>query len=293
MRIVFIGSVDFSRRALERLLARGANIVGVCTLRESSFNSDYCDLGIISDINNIPYVYASDLNAPEQIHWIRNLRPDIIFCFGWSKLLKRELLDIPPMGVVGFHPSALPKNRGRHPLIWALVLGLKETGVTFFFMDEGADTGDILSQQRIIIDDEDDAGSLYEKVAALALNQIDSFLPLLVSRTFPRNKQDNSIANTWRKRGRADGLIDWRMSAKCIHNLVRGLTKPYVGASFVAHGQEIKVWKSVVVNCNFPNAEPGKVLMKDGAQVVVKCGEQAISLLDTEPPINLDVGAYL
>lgn len=293
MRIVFIGCVNFSRIALERLLERRADVVGICTLRESTFNSDHCDLGAISEKHHIPCNFSADLNGPEQVQWIKSLQPDVIFCFGWSKLLKKELISIPPMGVVGFHPSALPENRGRHPLVWALVLGLKETGATFFFMDEGTDSGDILSQRRISIDDDDDAGTLYEKVTVSALNQIDSFLPLLSSGGYCRIKQNDAISNTWRKRSRADGLIDWRMSARSIHNLVRGLAKPYIGASFEAQGREIKVWKTEVVSADFPNDEPGKIVMRSGTQPVVKCGEQAISLLVTEPSIDLDVGSYL
>jgi methionyl-tRNA formyltransferase len=85
------------------------------------------------------------------------------------------------LGVVGFHPAALPENRGRHPLIWALVLGLEETASTFFFMDEGADSGDLLSQRRISIEPADDAGSLYARITEVAMCQIREFVPLLES----------------------------------------------------------------------------------------------------------------
>ena len=101
--------------------------------------------------NNIPVRYTPNINSEEVIGWISNLAPDVIFCFGWSGLLKKELLQIPPMGVIGYHPTALPKNRGRHPITWALNLGLKETASTFFFMDDGIDSGDILSQKKVLI----------------------------------------------------------------------------------------------------------------------------------------------
>ena len=81
--------------------------------------------------------------------WIQDLNPDLIFCLGWSSLLKRSTLDIPKFGVIGYHPSLLPKNKGRHPIIWALALGLKETGSTFFLMNEGVDTGKIINQKRL------------------------------------------------------------------------------------------------------------------------------------------------
>jgi methionyl-tRNA formyltransferase len=196
-------------------------------------------------------------------------------------------------GVVGFHPATLPANRGRHPLIWALVLGLEKTASTFFFMDAGADSGDILSQREIFIEDEDDARTLYDKVTRTALEQIEEFLPQLALGTFQRHKQDQQIANTWRKRGSADGKIDWRMSAHSIHNLVRGLAKPYVGAHFIVDGREIKVWKVAVVSDVPRNIEPGKILMQTGSRPVVKCGEDAICLLVTEPSFEPIVGGYL
>jgi len=293
MRIVFIGTVEFSQRALECLLAMHAEIVGVCTLQESKFNAEHVDLSAISEVHGLPWFYAEDINSTEALSWIQDKAPDVIFCFGWSRLLKQDLLRLAPRGVVGFHPATLPANRGRHPLIWALILGLEKTASTFFFMDAGIDSGDILSQRVIFIEDEDDARTLYDKVTRTALEQIEEFLPQLALGTFHRRKQDPQIANTWRKRGSADGKIDWRMSAHSIHNLVRGLAKPYVGAHFIVDGREIKVWKVAVVSDVPRNIEPGKILTQTSAGPVVKCGEDAICLLISEPKFEPLVGSYL
>jgi methionyl-tRNA formyltransferase len=146
MRIVFIGTVEFSLKSLEKLIFLDANIVGVCTKELSKINSDFADLVPLCQENQIPYRLVTDINSRENLEWIGNLNPDIIFCFGWSSLIKKELLELAPMGIVGYHPAKLPENRGRHPLIWALFLGMKQSASTFFFMDEGADSGDILSQ---------------------------------------------------------------------------------------------------------------------------------------------------
>jgi methionyl-tRNA formyltransferase len=293
MRIVFIGTVQFSLRALEHLLALSPEIVGVCTLPESQFNADHVDLSVISEAHGLPWIYAEDINSAKTLQWIRDRKPEVIFCFGWSRLLKQELLDIPPYGVVGYHPAALPANRGRHPIIWALVLGLQKTASTFFFMDAGADSGDILSQNEILIDDEDDARSLYEKVTQTALKQMEEFVPRLVDGTFKCMNQDASLENTWRKRDKADGKIDWRMTAHAIHNLVRGLSKPYVGAHFNVNDQEIKVWKAAVVSDVRKNIEPGKVLSRSSSGFVVKCGEDAICLVVTYPHFDPIIGTYL
>jgi methionyl-tRNA formyltransferase len=293
MKIAFIGAVEFSRRALELLIEMNQDVVGVCTLKDSAFNADHYDLGVICQENGISWAYTPNINSEESIKWLEDKKPEVIFCFGWSKLLGKRLLNLAPLGVVGFHPAALPSNRGRHPIIWALVLGLKETASTFFFMDEGADSGDILSQEKIEISDDDDATMLYEKVTICALEQIKTFVFQLESRSFPRVAQDNRQANTWRKRCEADGQIDWRMSACSIHNLVRGLAKPYVGAHFIYQEQKIKVWKTEVVNNVSINIEPGKIITTKQGKAVVKCGEKAIQLLITEPELDLSCEEYL
>lgn len=293
MRIAFIGAVEFSRRTLELLIEMKQDVVAVCTLKESPFNADHCDLGQICQKNNIPWSYIPDINSRESIRWLVDKKPDVIFCFGWSRLLGKKILNLAPLGVVGFHPAALPANRGRHPLIWALVLGLKETASTFFFMDEGADSGDILSQQKIEVSDEDDAATLYEKVTICAMEQIKVFVPQLSSGSAPRTVQDNKLANVWRKRCKADGQIDWRMSANSIHNLVRGLAKPYVGAHFLYQEKEIKVWKTAVVDDVLRNAEPGKVVAVKNGKAIVRCGECAIKLLIIEPELDLSCEEYL
>lgn len=293
MRIVLIGSVQFSLSAFRQLCQMNANIVGVCTKKSSIFNTDHADLSVFSAEQGIPFLYVQDINAPEVITWIEALNADIIFCFGWSQILKNQLLDIAPLGVIGFHPSELPKNRGRHPLIWSLVLGLESTGSTFFFMDSGTDSGDIISQRKIIIDRDDVAESLYRKVTITALDQIKEFVPQIESGLIKREKQDPTFANIWRKRDARDGLIDWRMTAESIHNLVRGLSGPYIGAHFIHGGKEIKVWKTMILY-DFPtNIEPGKVLLCSEMGPVVKCGEGAIALLSTSPEFKTIEGAYL
>ena len=293
MRIIFIGAVEFSLSALKHLLAIEAEIVGVCTIERSNFNADHIDLSQICAEYEIPSHYTEDINSNETFDWIKQKSPDVIFCFGWSKLIKNDLLKLAPLGVIGFHPAALPANRGRHPIIWALVLGLKKTASTFFFMNTGADNGDILSQQEILIAEEDDARALYDKVTEVALMQITEFLPQLVTRSFQRREQNEELANMWRKRGHLDGQIDWRMSAQSICNLVRGLAKPYIGAHCLVDGIEYKIWKSAVVMNSPINAEPGKVIDKNEGRVVVKCGVEAIALLETDPELNVDLGTYL
>ena len=293
MKIIFIGTVEFSYKALEKLIELNAEIVGVCTKNKSDFNSDFADLTPLCKQADIPLKYVDDVNSNENIAWIRSLSPDIIFCFGWSNLIKKDLLGLPKMGVVGYHPALLPKNRGRHPIIWALTLGLNVSGSTFFFMTEGADDGDILSQEKVEILYEDDAKSLYDKVSNIALRQIETFLPKLQNNSFEIIKQNNDLANVWRKRGKVDGKIDFRMTSRAIYNLVRALTKPYVGAHVEYNGQDISIWKVEEIEFNQNNIEFGKILENDGKSVVVKTYDKAIKIIDHDFKELPKVGEYL
>lgn len=293
MRIVFIGTVEFSKKALEKLIELNSNIVGVCTKEYSNLNSDFSDLTPLCIQKKIPYKLIDDINSFKNIQWISELKPDIIFCFGWSYLIKKELLNLTRMGIVGFHPTELPFNRGRHPLIWALALGLKQSASTFFFMDEGADSGDILSQKPFNILYEDNAKSLYNKVTKLALSQIEEFLPELENETYLKKKQNHNLSNTWRKRGITDGLIDFRMSSYAIYNLVRALTKPYVGAHVVYKNKNISIWKIKEVDFKDNNFEPGKILNISNNIITVKTYDGAVNLLEHEFQTLPEIGEYL
>jgi methionyl-tRNA formyltransferase len=278
MKILFIGTVEFSYATLEKLISLNANIVGVGTKNQSPFNADFADLASLCEKNKLRLRYIQDINSKSTVEWIKSLQPDVIFCFGWSYLLKSDVLNSAPIGVIGFHPAELPQNRGRHPLIWALALGLHRTASTFFFMKQGADSGDILSQSPVLIDYADDARSLYDKVTQTALMQIEEFLPRLQKGNYTRYTQDQNLGNIWRKRSKTDGKIDFRMQSRMVYNLVRALTRPYVGAHVEYNGREIKIWQVAEEYTNLPHIEPGKIVdIRDGVPLV-KCSENAVWL---------------
>jgi methionyl-tRNA formyltransferase len=160
-------------------------------------------------------------------------------------------------------------------------------------MDENADSGDILSQMPVSIAYDDNALTLYEKISRTGLAQLEEFIPQLREGTFFRQPQDHSRANTWRKRGKADGLIDFRMSSRSVYNLVRALTRPYVGAHVEYNGHEIKIWKAAEHDWAKPNIEPGKVIISSSDELVIKCADKSISLLEHEFEQLPRVGEYL
>jgi len=293
MKILFIGTVKFSNKALQKLIDLNAQVVGVCTKENSKFNSDFEDLKPLCKKNSIPFRYIGKNILKEDYDWIKSFNPDIIFCFGWSSLLKNDILKLAPMGVLGYHPSKLPKNRGRHPLIWALALGLKKSASTFFFMDQGVDSGEILSQKDFEILRTDNAQTLYNKVTNIALLQIKEFLPKLEQGNYRTFKQNDEDSNIWRKRVKTDGQIDFRMTSEAIYNLVRALTKPYMGAHIKYNGEEIIVWNVEIIHNVQDNLENGKILDINDNKIIVKTYDSAVKIIQHEFKTLPSIGDYL
>ena len=301
VRVVFVGAVEFSRHCLEAVLENHGDVVAVITIakKQSGIHSDYADFSGLAAAHGIPVYEVEDINRTDNVELIESLCPDVIFVFGWSRLISREILDIPPLGCIGVHPALLPRNRGRHPIVWALVEGLEESGLTFFYLEDRADSGDILWQKAFPISLQDDAQSVYEKIKSLASGAIKEFLPQLEAGNTPRIPQDDSLATYWRKRTQKDGEIRWGAPAMTIYNLIRGLTRPYVGAHTYTEGQVIKVWKA-----KLPPSPPPLQAAALGSGIVlgvyqdsfdVTTGDGYLTVCDYEvaPPVAIRDGSRL
>ena len=296
-KIIFIGSVLFSSKILEKIIKMKINIDLVICKKKSPYNSDFFDLSKICIKNNINFKFINDINSTTSLKVIKNTYPDIILCFGWSQILKDKILSIPKNGVIGYHPSLLPFNRGCHPIIWALALGLKKTGSTFFWMNKKIDDGEIISQKKINITDNDNSNSLYKKIITTSLNQISNFLPkIYVNKSIKFNFKKNNtptFPNYWRKRKFLDGQIDWRMNSENIYNLIRSLSKPYVGSHFIYNGNIIKVWDSMKKKTSLNNYIPGQIIKINHKFIEIKCGKGSIIIKRTKELNNLKEKDYI
>lgn len=292
MRVLFVGTVLFSKHILEEIIKSKVKIVGVIGGRKFGFNSDYFDLVKYSRKKKIDTTYSNNINSLKTFLWAKKRKPDIIFCIGWSNLLKKNFLSLAPNGVIGYHPSELPQNRGRHPIIWSLALGLKKIGSCFFFMNTQADSGRIISKKTLKIKKNFDSYSVYKKLTKLGKKQIREILFKLKNNKIKSFPQKSSAGNFWRKRSEMDGKIDWRMNAENINNLVKALAKPYPGAHFLLNKKKIVVWKSQVMNFKTKNIEPGKVI-KSGKNLIIKCGDKALKLISYQPKANFKKIKYL
>lgn len=282
MKILFIGCVKSSARFLEAVYSKTeAEIVGVVTKIQSNYNADHVSLHPFCEENKIDWLDYED--SKQLAEWVKLKSPDVIYCFGWSYLLPKEIYSITKLGAVGYHPTLLPQNRGRHPIIWTLVLGLKETGSTFFYLDDLPDAGAILNQRKIYLDDFENANTLYEKLLKAGEKQVIELTSDFINETLQPIVQDETKATYWRKRSKADGKIDWRMSAQTIMNLINALTKPYVGAYFEYEGKEIIVWKAVKIESdNTEHLIPGEIIVVAEGYFIIKTSDKLLKIIDYE-----------
>ena len=296
MKILFIGSAKSSKFLLKKCFDLKLDVVGVCAKKESN-NDDFCDLKKYFKLSDNLSIYAKDINSYKSYTWIKNKKPDYIFCFGWSQILKKKIIKLAKIMTIGFHPTELPKNRGKHPIIWSIILGLKKTASTFFVIkDEKVDVGKILSQKKFLIKKFDDSLSLYNKIIKISSSQLEDIVKKIQTgksvEFFTKGR-----SNYWRKRKIEDGIIDWRMSANSIYNLVRALSSPYTNAYFYFKNKKIKVLKAKIVKSkNFSNIahfEPGKIIKKEKFFFDVKCGEGVIRILKIDSVINFKLNEYL
>ncbi len=279
LNICLIGCVKSSDIAFNTLLGNtkiNFNLL-ICS-KKSTFNSDFVDLGEKAKKKKIEFIYEEnikDFNAQKII--LDNHKIDLVFVIGWSKIIKEPILSSYKNKIIGFHPAELPKNRGRHPIIWALVLGLKKTASTFFFLTKEPDAGDILNQKIIKISNKDYAKDLYDKVLKAIPEQINEIIDDFLHDSLNPVRQVKKDSNVWRKRGEIDGKIDWRMNSKNIYNLIRALADPYPGAYFIYNKKKFLVSSSKIVNLKIDNQEPGRIIRNNSKELIVKTGDKAIS----------------
>ena len=275
LNVAVIGSLQFTKILLSKVIIHPHKIRLIIGQKDGSFNNDFVDLTNFCNANDIRYVRTSNINQKKVLEELKIYKIDIIFCLGWSRRIEESILSSVKYGVIGYHPTVLPYNKGRHPIIWSLVLGLKQTGSTFFKMDKSFDTGDIISQEFIDISEKDKAWDLYKKLSKSASIQMGEILGCIVSNKLLPLRQ-NTSENFWRKRTRVDGIIDWRMNSNNIVNLTRALSYLYPSAECIIRDKYVKIVAAEYLgNRVLENVEPGKVVEvnPETSQLIVKCAD--------------------
>lgn len=279
MKIIFIGGVKFSYEILKTILENNWNISVVFSYDDSKKEkiSDFISLDELCSKYNLQNIKVDKINAQNNIEIIKKIEPDIILVMGWSQLLNSEIISIPKIGVIGSHPTELPKYRGRAPIPWSILKGLKTSALTFFFIEEGTDNGDILDQRSFKLSSNDDATSVYKKVESVGKEMIQDNLTKLQNGNYTRKKQDvSNFIENWEKRGPQDGIIDWSRNSQEIHTLIRATTHPYPGAYTIFNGSKLIIW-----GAEFSNEQSkgiGKIMRVNNFNVKIGTGKGVIIL---------------
>lgn len=298
--VVLAGSVTSSRRTLEALIRHKVDVRGVLGLNHlrSSNVSGYTRLDDLATTAGIPYEDFANINDTGTMDRIRRWTPEVLFVAGLSQMVRRELLDLPSLGAVGFHPTCLPKGRGRAPIAW-IILDNVPAAATFFVMSDAADQGPILAQQPFEVTPEDYAADVVAKVLSAIDAALDLWLPRLIAGEWKPIVQNEKDATYYGVRRPEDGLIDWRWASHQIQTLVRATSRPHPGAFTYYKGMQLVVWRAVVVDDCATRGVIGRVIAMDRGCPVVQTGAGALRLdeweiqPDNRMDTHLPVGALL
>ena len=247
MKIVFMGTPDFARSALEKIIEAGFEVVLVVTQPDKpkgrSGELQVSDVKACALEHNIPVFQPVKIKEKEHVEFLRSVPADIYVVAAFGQILSQEILDIPRLGCVNIHASILPEYRGAAPIQQAIIDGKKSTGVTIMQMAAGMDTGDILLQREIPITDDDTGGSLFDKLSGLGAELIVEALPKIERGELTPIPQDEDLATKCGKLSKNMGRIDFSMDAVSIRNLIRGLD-PWPSAFAYLEGKMLKIWKA-------------------------------------------------
>jgi methionyl-tRNA formyltransferase len=275
-----MGTPDFGVPVLESLSRSRHDVVAVYTRPDRPAGRGKRSLPSLvkqaAIAAGIPVLEPLSLKGDESVHDLRALRPDLVVVAAFAYLLPREMLSVPPRGCLNVHPSLLPRYRGPSPVATALLNGDSETGVSIMLMDDGLDTGPVLSQERVPIDDGQTTGSLTMALAAhgarLLLSTIDSWMEGRVSPwPQPENEATHSVKITSH-----DGAVDWSLPAGHLARQVRAY-HPWPGSYTKWKGARLKIHRAEAVPMS-PEAPSGTVVERQPGVVGVATGEGLLAL---------------
>ena len=240
-----MGTSVFANEILEKLLAEKYTLVGVYTKPDKKIGREQVvKPGIVKETaqkNSLP-IFQPKRFDKETVAELSSLKPDLIIVASYGKILPKEVLEMPGFGCLNVHASLLPELRGPSPIQNALLQGKTETGITIMLMDEGIDTGAILSQEKIAIEPEDSSGTLFPKLANLGANLLAQTLPHWINRQIEPTEQDSQKATLCQLIDREDGHVFWNHGAESIYNRYRALTPwPGIFSFWKADGDLLRV----------------------------------------------------
>lgn len=288
MRIVFMGTPDFSVLPLTALVEHGHDVCLVLTredkprgrgheMQATPVKEEASKLGIL-------VLTPKKMRDADLIQTLRDCHADVFVVVAYGKILPKEILEIPSKGCINIHASLLPEYRGAAPIQWAILDGKEKTGITTMMMDEGLDTGDILKQYEIFIDKEETSGSLFDKLATLGADAIVDTLQAMEQGDLTRTKQGEMTTDYAKMLKKEDGKLDFAESAIVLERKVRGFA-PWPGAYTMLHGKNLRIWKAAVFEGRLKregvDVAIGEAVVI-GKKLYFQCGEHALEVLELQ-----------
>lgn len=298
MRVIFMGTPDFSVGALKSLAENGYEIAGVVTQPDKPRGRGKASA--MTPVKEAALELGLTVYQPSRVReqsfmdTVRALNPDVIVVSAFGQIIPKALLELPRYGCVNIHASLLPKYRGAAPIQWAVMDGEPVSGVTIMQMDEGLDTGDMLAKTEVPLEPDETGGSLFDKLSRAGAELLIRTLPALEQGTLTPEKQPLESPTAYARMIRKeDGRIDWNLEAEAIERRIRGLN-PWPSAYTELTGKILKIWRAEVLPKESEQA-PGTVTEAGKGGFCVQTGKGVLRLLEVqlEGKKRMDAQAFL
>ena len=278
MRVVFMGTPDIAATCLKKIIADGFQVVGVYTQPDRpkgrGMKMVFPPVKDVAIANEIPVFQPENFRDDETVEQLKALQPDVVAVVAYGRILPQRVLDIVPKGFINIHASVLPQYRGSAPYQWAVLDGLKETGVSAQFMVHAMDAGDVVGVSKTPIGPDETAGELLDRLAVLGADLLSETLRKYEHKELIPVPQDESKVTMAPMLDKSMCPIDWTKTAQQIHDKVRGL-HPWPVATMELKGAKFKVHATKIVD---GHGEPGKILGLTKTGLKIACGDGAIEV---------------
>ncbi len=295
IRVIFMGTPDFSVPVLQGIIDnKEYEVVGVVSQPDKKVGRHQIltpsPISKLAIDNNIKLLRIERIR--NDYKEVLNLNPDIIITCAYGQIVPKEILDFPKYGCINVHASLLPKYRGGAPIHKAIIDGEEKTGITIMYMDEGMDTGDIISQQEIKILDSDTVETMHDKLSLIGKELLLKTLPNIIAGNVNRIKQDSSKVTFAYNIKREDEHVDFNNTSRNIFNLVRGLN-PFPGAFAILNGKIVKIYNGRIGSKS--TDIPGKIkdVCDDGIIVNTSDLDYVVTELQEEGKKRVTAKEYL
>lgn len=297
MKVIFMGTPDFSVGTLKALVEAGHEVVLAVTQPDKpkgrGKEMQFTPVKECATEYGIPVYQPKRIREPECVEVLRNYEADIMVVVAFGQILPKEILEMCPYGCVNVHASLLPKYRGAAPIQWAIIDGEEVTGVTTMQMNEGLDTGDMLLKTEVVIEPKETGGSLHDKLSEAGATLCVETLKALEAHNITPIPQGEMTTAYAKMLDKQLGNIDWKKSATEIERLIRGLS-PWPSAYTSWNGKVMKIWDASALEATERNVSGTIVRVeKDAFYVQTGSGLLKVSELQIPGKKRMDAGAFL